>query len=201
MNRVLRKSAEQVVTHHFPVPVTDYSDEHLQKLVDQLYLGGWQKFLADHAPGQPTPSPTPSKYQLIRQVYDLTGYRVRLGVLDEIEKIVFDLGVISILIRTADTTEYRSEYRIKQTGKRLIVLTSSDPDDEWAPWSIDEIENWDADSGTRLIRGDKYLTVKEAADQQEWERICYRPGTSKTPMDNYFATDSTYAPKMEKHWR
>lgn len=207
MNPVVRQAALEVISSQFGgIDLPDMADSAIRTMIDGLCLGGWSKFERDHTP-LPTVSQPLTTHQLIGKIHTLTGYRPRLGMFEEVEQISLNEGSIMILVRTARVTEHFNEYRIRQQGRRLISLTfeaecgcPDQPECECAYsdgyWNVWEEEVWEKESDLVYKRGHA-PTADDQHDRLEWERMCYRPGNARTPLDNYYATDSK---KMEKHW-
>lgn len=111
-------------------------------------------------------------------------------------KLTDDSAVISIEYQVV--TETSREWRISARGTRMLAWTNrhgrweflgtfSNPDPEFVP----EVH----------IKYGNIVTPREARQQLEWERLCYRPGTDQTPLDNYDRTlEGLTTDRMERHW-
>lgn len=195
MNPALYKSATDVISSQFRgIDCSDLAEATVVGWIEELYLGGWSKFEADHTPELPTPVRDSNPYQLLREVRRVTGVQVKLKMFESIERVTFSEEKVMVLVNICEVTEHHAEYRIKRTGKRLTEITV--PAKGWGR-IVDEIEIWDADSSQTHKRLDPE-TPLQTRQREEWELLCYRPGTSKTPLDNYDSVDSD---RMAKHWR
>lgn len=111
--------------------------------------------------------------QSLAIVRDMTGKVIRLGMFEEVSGIRQTPTMIVLGINRAKVTETRFEYRIKQRGTTLYTFALTDQgwellDTMTVWWSSDE-----AHAKSHRIKPDS-----------EWAEMCYRPGTSRNPLDN-----------------
>ena len=195
MEQTLYQSATDLISSQFRgIDCSDLTDETVIGWINELYLGGWSKFEADHTPELPAPTPASTPYQLLRQIRATTGVQIKLKMFESLERVVFTEEKVTVLVNICEVTELHAEYRIKRVGKRLTEI--SIPAKGWGK-IVDEIEIWDEGSSQVHKRLDPE-TPLQTRQREEWELLCYRPGTSKTPLDNYDSVDSD---RMAKHWR
>jgi hypothetical protein len=136
-----------------------------------------------------------TKYQMIREILDLTDYKIKLGMFEEIEKVVVTEDRVTVLVAACKVKETFGQYTITHTGKRLISLVQVLEDGyEW--WTIDELETWEQ-ADLIYKRGTRVESPQERRERREWEGLCYRPGTSRTPLDNAESADTE---TMRKYW-
>lgn len=193
MNPTLRQAAEQLVSAQFGgIDCSDMSDHSLQHAVNETFLGGWSRFTQTYLPHPKSTTLTP--HQLRAKVERTTGYQIKLGMFEEIEKIVLEPEKITVLIRAVSITETSREWRVQKSGRRLISLTAK-AEDHTVWWYSDELTIWDDTSLPTVYT--KAESCTDQYDRLEWERMCYRPGNAKFPLDNFDSTDSK---KMERHW-
>jgi hypothetical protein len=195
MNRDLHKAATDLISGQFAgIDCSNLADEKVVVWIDELYLGGWAKFTTDHTP-RATPAPTPpTPLQKIYEVRRLTGVQLRLQMFETVERVTIEDDHIMVLINICETVEHRSQYTVKRRGKRMVKVSRSD---RGMGRILDTFEVWDDDSGEVHKRREPE-TPYETRRREEWELLCYRPGTAKTPLDNYDSVDSD---RMAKHWR
>lgn len=137
-----------------------------------------------------------SPYKAIAEVRDLTGYCVRLGVFEEIVKVDLTDEIVEVVVRRFRVTEQRSQYRVKAEGLEQIKFTLKNGD-----WIRQSDIFWTTPDDEVMLRRDTtnvYESVKEYRDHRDFEVMCHRPGTSRTPLDSADASDSE---RMLKHWK
>ena len=195
MEQTLYQSATDLISSQFRgIDCSDLTDETVVGWINELYLGGWSKFEADHTPELPAPTPASTPYQLLRQIRATTGVQIKLKMFESLERVVFTEEKVTVLVNICEVTELHAEYRIKRVGKRLTEI--SIPAKGWGK-IVDEIEIWDEDS-SQVHKRLNPETPRETREREEWELLCYRPGTARNPLDNYDSVDSD---RMAKHWR
>jgi hypothetical protein len=119
-----------------------------------------------------------------------------------------------VTVTTYRYTETGREIRFTHRGTKMYAWTRDG--DEWRPVLHHSMVNgapvvtgyvvmWHGDyvPTIELKRG-KVMTPAEAAAQRAWEQDCYRPGTARTPLDNYDRVlAGAYSPvetQMERYW-
>lgn len=106
-----------------------------------------------------------------------------------------------VSIQTFRYSELTAEVRFTGMGTRLTTWVKKD-----GVWAIEQslcMTVWDAyfEPVTLLKFDRQYQSPKQKMAQREWERLCYRPGTGRTPLDNYervLAHPTTDL--MERYW-
>ena len=195
MNRDLHKAATDIISSQFEgIDCSNLADDKVVAWIDELYLGGWSKFLTDHSPEVTRPKLPDTPLQLGYKVRKLTGVQLRLQMFETGEKITTFDDHIMVLVNICETTEHRSQYTIKRRGKRILKITRSAAG---MGRIVDTFEVWDDDSG-EIYKRRGVETPYESRQREAWELLCYRPGTARNPLDNYDSVDSD---RMARHWR
>ena len=114
-----------------------------------------------------------SDYKALARVRDLTGRRIHLGWLEGVKGYLETDDTLTLAIDRVWLTETRDELRIKARGTTLYTWKLTDQG--WLQvepftvrWSIAEV----------------FTKRDQRVPDREWENLCHRPGTSRTPMDN-----------------
>lgn len=119
----------------------------------------------------------------LERLRQLTGIRLGLKRWETITNFheVSDTTVM-VTVETYVVKELVREDRYERKGTRFIVFTKGSGN-----WYIDnDITAWD-ESFTPIVWDNtgRRKTAQELADQREWEMLCHRPGTARTPLDSY----------------
>lgn len=195
MNRDLHKIATDLIADQFlGTDCSHLDDDKVVAWIDELYLGGWTKFCADHTPESTPPPAPPTALQKLYEVRKLTGVQLRMQMFETVERVTVENDYIMVLINICETVEHRSQYTIKRRGKRMVKVSRSSAG---MGRILDTFEVWDDDSG-EIYKRRGTESPYETRQREAWELLCYRPGTAKTPLDNYDSVDSD---RMAKHWR
>lgn len=125
-----------------------------------------------------------NQYQMIRQVLDHTGYRIKLGMFEEIKAVSIQDECVMVTLSIVEYTETTRQFKITDSGTRIIVMTSADGG--WN-WDVDETEIWTGEGW--VTKKFDVPTVRQQIDRLDHEQMCYRPGTARQPMDNYAVRD------------
>lgn len=112
-------------------------------------------------------------YKALAHVRDLTGRRIHLGQMETVIGVKETHDTLTLGVNRVWFTETSTELRIKKRGTTLHTWKLTDQG--WVMgepftlcWSTDEVH-----------------TKREVRQRDaEWENLCHRPGTSRTPMDN-----------------
>jgi hypothetical protein len=111
-------------------------------------------------------------------------------------KLTDTTAVISLEILVV--TETTREWKISAKGVRMMVWQKAD-----SVWSYTgTFTTWDEDFKPEIhVRVGRIVTPQEAREAMDWDRLCYRPGSDRSPLDNYGRVLSgSTTPKMERHW-
>jgi hypothetical protein len=139
-------------------------------------------------------------YKQLALVHAKTGHQLKLGPFDTITRVSFDddHNQVRVTMKTARYTEQARRYVVHCTGLRMVIFT---PRPGKLRWDREDIEMWDDDSAFEAPKGDYDPGKSERS--AKWAELCYRPGTGKTPLDNWerTASDPIHSPApMQKHW-
>lgn len=135
--------------------------------------------------------------ELLREFRKATGYTIPIRPFERIIKTVVNDDRVAVMVETYRYTETRYEFRFTNHGKRII---------EWDHGRPTSVTMWDDEFGIEftpfVIRKSGHAsTDAEIRDQIAFERDCYRPGTSRTPLDSYRRIQmAPSTDKMERYW-
>jgi hypothetical protein len=119
-----------------------------------------------------------SIHRQIAAVRDAVSWHPRLRVMESVQRVVITDDTIKVLVNRARVTETSGRYKITHRGTELIVWKRN----EAGRWGWPEsMLDWTEVEEEHLKFG--IASIQEQADKRAWERDCYRPGTSRTPMD------------------
>lgn len=128
--------------------------------------------------------------ELLSAIRQLTGVQIRLGEHDEIKSHQTIEGTtIMVAVTTYDVTETSREIRFKRCGWKIYTLkrvgdSGIRPTGQWRTVEVTDVF-WDDQFVPYVFeKFSKYETLQEQADRRDWERMCHRPGSARTPMDN-----------------
>lgn len=127
------------------------------------------------------------------------GQSLPLKPWESIEKVVIEADEVKVLMNIADVQETAREVRLKRAGKRLIVWKrTANP----LVWRISDDETfWVESTPVVHVKYGQRRTPEQEADQREYEKMCYRPGTASTPLDNYDRVVAGHTTdKMDRYW-
>lgn len=143
----------------------------------------------------------PADYRVLTEVYHKTGKRVRLRDYESIANYQVNDKGIALVIETYEVKIMAREDRYLAKGMRVMFwLTNSSGSLYLATDSI----TWDEDFEPFVYeKFGRRKTADEFHEQREWEKLCYRPGTTRSPLDSYervcdpFTKSTT---RMERHF-
>jgi hypothetical protein len=140
----------------------------------------------------------PKDASVVEQVYLKTRTRLRLKDWESIRMVAFKDDAVQMMIDTYEVKVMVREDRYERKGVRLLLIMSGPSG--WYIHSDDTI--WDDDFEPFVYEKiGRRLTAEEFQERREWEKMCYRPGTPKTPLDSYDRVwNDKSTPKMEKYW-
>lgn len=121
-----------------------------------------------------------SDYQPLVALRNCTGMTVRIGVFEKATGLRMEADRVLLLVERASITETRYGLVVKRKGNTIHEFRKQG--DEWIRlkpftvwYDLDEPEVHVAYPGQ---------TPEEYRAKREWEDMCHRPGTDKSPMDN-----------------
>lgn len=122
---------------------------------------------------------------------DFVGRVIYVRPFEKVLKVSITDTTASVLFETYSFTEIQTRVKFTKRGKRLWTW---DRDKHQAA----EMVMWeDGYAGEEIALYGKVRTE----GQDEFERACYRPGTSNNPLDSYSRIqEGPSAPRMERHW-
>lgn len=135
-----------------------------------------------------------------------TGLVTILRAFDTVEQVKLEDDKAVMKVETFSFDDTTHEYRFKRRGVRMIGYQRVDVNmgDRTVPgWvKVADMTIWD-DSFVPFVQAKhgRSVSPREYAEQKQWERDCYRPGTDRQPLDNYsrvLAGPTT--PAMERYW-
>lgn len=119
--------------------------------------------------------------EAIQVIRNLTRIQIRLGEHDSILAYKGDDTCIMVMVQVHDVQETRYEIRFKRQGTKTYLITRGEH--RWQLQVMDPV--WDTAFVPYVYEKlSRYETAAERAGRLEWEDMCHRPGTRKTPMDN-----------------
>jgi hypothetical protein len=149
--------------------------------------------------GSHRPSDTLTPYQILAAIEAHIGATIRLPHHSKLIGAVIEEERVAILFTKYEAQVMARETRYASADKVLHTYTRADgmwsrsdvftvPDDTFTPHVVHESAGVHRDEHEQMRR-------------RTFEGDCYRPGTSKAPMDNAARTAEGYTTlKMEKHW-
>lgn len=147
---------------------------------------------------------TPQDRAYIERFRQQTG--VRLG-LKSYESILDyrEIGTTAIMIQveTFKVKELRRETRYEKRGVRYLIYMKASGTDRW--YLDNDLLTWDESyTPTIFDHTGRRPTPEDEAARREWEMLCHRPGSGRTPLDSYERVlDGCYTEsekKMEGYW-
>lgn len=135
-----------------------------------------------------------AKVEQLRQATN--GFRLGLKEWETIKKVVSQGSTILVSIDTYDVKVLVREDRYLRHGTRLLVFENGRLDDEITQWD-DSFEPYVFE---KVGRRD---TAEELTARRDWEKMCHRPGNSRTPLDSYERVCDPLiksTDKMERHF-
>lgn len=216
----LIQSAHNFVQQKFPsLDLTSLTDVNIIDALDQIYPGGWSKFRTDYEAIIPTEEAiqapfgditVPSVRRRASGNFVSTGDRrteknnlvqlraeaerelerpIRVGLFDEIVSISITDTEIKVSLNVSEVKEMSRRLRTTKTGMRLVSYKQNTDNHNWSRPDILTIWDDDCDVPDLILYG-QINTPERVADKREQADTCYRPGTSRTPMDKFGAAVS-----------
>lgn len=122
--------------------------------------------------------------ETLAKIRKLTGVQIRLGEHDEIMGYQAKVGAIHVAVTTYLVQETTREIRFKKSGFKIYTI-SLVGDGTW--WRLTDTTDthWDDTFQPYVYeKFSRYESQDEITARHEWETMCHRPGTARTPMDN-----------------
>lgn len=165
-----------------------FSDAEIRGNVDQLWTGGWPAFVEEHT-GKAVTTDDMTDIQKLAYIHDLTGYRIRLGLIDEITDFKATESDLVVVIDHFELTEYHNRLRAIKHATKMVGWKMKDG--RWV--KLDTTYLWDEDFEPFQVVG-QYgrVTTADIYNDRVWQdNACYRPGTARSPMDGNCALSPT----------
>ena len=139
---------------------------------------------------------TPACRKVVAQIKRDYGFHVTLREHETIVSVTYRSNNVSVLIDTYKTQDCVRETRLIAHGRKLKSYNF-----DGATWIVQAMTIWDEDFVPVVQKHfNRNLTDAERADQREFEKLCYRPGTPQTPLDNYNRVwNGPTTPEMERY--
>lgn len=143
---------------------------------------------------------TPADRRVVAEIRQAYGLTIRLRPYETIisHTIVAD-DHVTVLLETYRVNELVRETRLIGHGQKLVAYRCYN-----SRWVIDQsMTMWDQQFDEVVYHnGPKYMTDDDRKQQREFEKLCYRPGTAQSPLDNYDRVISgpTVTPAMDRHF-
>lgn len=111
-------------------------------------------------------------------VRDITGKIIHLGMFESVKDLRVESDLLVLAVNRARYQATRDGgYRITERGVTLYSFRRDERSDTWSLagtvpvwWSTDEVHG-----GREVVR------------DEEWEKMCYRPGNKRNPLDGPLA--------------
>lgn len=115
----------------------------------------------------------------------LVGRRLVHTVFDEVVDMYVSDDALTIIVRVHEVQELRASDRIRATAlRKLTYLRPSESSSwRWVKPVVDEI--WVDDDQEFIASYVTPMTEERYLDKAEQIQLCYRPGSSRTPMDGF----------------
>ncbi len=186
----IHEGARDYLTNLYGVDCSSLTDEQAFNAVDAQYPGGWPEFSKGWGTSpvplgsdfRDTVRREPTRFQQMQAVMSMTGQAIRLGLLDEVLEIKIREDEITVSLRIFKVVEQTSRWKVVNEGlKRLRWVRKEQfwirkhDEEVWIPEGVYEpryLHNFGAIQ-TESVWNDK---------RDQWH-LCYRPGTSRSPMD------------------
>lgn len=134
------------------------------------------------------------------QIYAVTNLRLHLKEWENITAMCFRDDEGMVMIETYQVKVLVREDRYEAKGTRVLQLKNTG-----TRWYITtDTTIWDEDFTPYVFEKiGRRRTADELHEQREWEKMCYRPGNARTPLDSYDRVCDTLIPstkRMEGHF-
>lgn len=162
----------------------EFSDQEVRDFVDAMWTGGWDAWV-EFSTGRKPKDPQMTALQALAHVQDTLGRRINIGLLDVIEDYLITDKEMVLVIDYYETSE--SKNRLRATAHATKMLGWKLKDGVWHQKKT--VMAWDEDFESFQVVG-QYgrVTTTDVYNDRVWqEQTCYRPGTSRTPMDGPYA--------------
>jgi len=138
--------------------------------------------------------------RLLAEFKRLTGMVYQMREFESIQKVSVEGNTANLLLTTYSLETAASRTIKKRRGLRLITWQRNTAHGNW--YETGRLTMWDEDfAAETILKFGAVKTATEIIDKREFEKQCYRPGTSKQPLDNYERTLESYTTAdMERYW-
>lgn len=155
---------------------------------------------------------TSDHVSLVKKFRDLTGLVPPIRIYDRVTLLTDPITqpdgseTIALHITTYRYKSLARETRFTQRGTRVLAYRWSASGENAGLWQkvtdFGDFVMWEEDyPGEIIVHFGRSNTPESVAERRKYERDCHRPGTDRSPMDNFDRTlDSNSHPKMERHW-
>lgn len=146
--------------------------------------------------------------QQLRAIKQVIGQAVYLRPYQEVVNVQITDKSVMLAIRVFRYTETQAEVRFSASGIRMMGWELTDHGWKRKPLGLNgeiDLTIWDEDFKPYIeCRYGTHRSVAEYYERLEWEANVHRPGTGRTPLDNFYRTvessrDET-TPAMYKYW-
>lgn len=129
-----------------------------------------------------------------------TGISLHLHEWDVIKHVEFKDDTVVVVLQTYQVKVLVREDRYEKRGVRMLAYKKSPNSSRWYV-DFDETA-WDDDFEPFVYEKiGRRKTAQELIEQREFEKLCHRPGTKRTPLDNFQRVwNDPSTPKMERYW-
>lgn len=137
----------------------------------------------------------------MERVRTVTGTRrMRLRDWESVQSATFGDNKVQLIINTFEVQELVREDRFNRKGWRMIEFTLVNN-----VWRITfDQTSWDDDFEPYVYeKVGRRMTAEELIEKRDWEKLCHRPGNSKTPLDSYDRVLDPFVrstDRMERHY-
>lgn len=122
--------------------------------------------------------------ELLASIRKITGVQIKLGEHDEIKSHKTAENSIMLAVTVLDVTDTARETRFKRQGWKIYTIEKVGDGSSWRLTDTTDIVWNDAFVPYTFEKFSRYETQQQLNERAEWESICHRPGTARTPMDN-----------------
>lgn len=181
MNEEMRRHALAYVEESLGISrflVANKSDAEIQAFVSQLH-GSWESFVSDlMAKSEEFDFETATEFQRRAYIESIICKKYTWGHSEIVRWNISDDKIV-VLCKVQQIREGNYRDTVKQVGDRILVWNLVSP----GVWEMDSpLTAWSDGCGEFVKRGRVHTSDYVAEQEWQWE-YCYRPGTSRSPMD------------------
>jgi hypothetical protein len=140
----------------------------------------------------------PADRQKLEHLRQVTGKRITLKEWESIEQMHIQDAMAMVLIDTFEVKVLVREDRYLKHGRRVLVFMRNQATGGW--YLDSDSTAWHDDGFVPYVyeKSGRRQTADELQEQREWEKLCYRPGTGRTPLDSYDRVNDPLIRSTEK---